>query len=197
MTNDHNALEEEQHYRAGAYAMLGALLRAEPDAELLDRVSQLTVVDAGGALADALSGLGRAAANVTPEAVKHEYFALFIGIGRGALVPYGSWYQTGFLMEKPLGELRSDLARQGFERDDAGNEPEDHAGALCEVMSMLIEESADFERQQAFFNRHISPWFQRFFEDLESAAAASFYREVARFGATFTDFEKRYFSMTF
>lgn len=188
-------LEEEQHYRAGAYAMLGGLLRSEPDAELLARVAQLTAAGTGDPLAEALSGLGRAASEATPEAIKHEYFALFIGIGRGELVPYGSWYQSGFLMEKPLGDLRADLARLGFEREADRNEPEDHVGALCEVMSMLVADSAAFEQQQAFFRQHISPWFQRFFADLQSAASASFYREVARFGASFTDFETQYFSM--
>ncbi len=182
-------------YRAGAYAMLGALMRREPDRALLDRVGGLSAVDPQGELAAAMSALGMAARSMSEEAAKHEYFALFIGIGRGELVPYGSWYLTGFLMERPLGELRSDLARLGFERESSNRDPEDHVGALCEVMAMLAEEDDVLDRQREFFSRHMAPWLERFFQDLSAAKSASFYRAVARFGAAFTEFEKEYLQM--
>ncbi len=186
---------EENRYRAGAYSLLGALMRHEPDAELLARVGELASVDPKGELAAAMATLGLAARSVKTEEAKHEYFALFIGIGRGELVPYGSWYLTGFLMERPLGELRTDLMRLGFERDAANKEPEDHVGALCEVMAMLVAEDDSLDRQREFFSRHMAPWFERFFKDLSCAKSASFYRAVARFGAAFTEFEKEFLEM--
>lgn len=184
--------QEEDQYRAGAYSLIAALLRSEPDTALLGRVAELAEVSVADELGAAMSTLGMAARSVSAEDVKHEYFALFIGIGRGELVPYGSWYLTGFLMERPLGELRKDLARLGFQREAPNKEPEDHAGALCEVMAMLVQEENSLEHQREFFLRHMAPWFDRFFSDLGKAKGASFYRAVARFGASFTAFEKEF-----
>lgn len=98
-------------------------------------------------------------------------------------------------MERPLGELRDDLARLGFARDAANREPEDHVGALCEVMSLLIGEPDSRARQREFFSRHMAPWLGRFFSDLGAAKSASFYRAVARFGAAFAAFENDYLEM--
>ena len=126
-----------------------------------------------------------------------EYQALFVGVGRGELVPYGSWYMTGFLMEKPLGELRRDLARLGIERQQQVREPEDHAAALCEVMALLISDPDFAEDEQApFFKRHVGAWMGTFFRDLEKAKAAEFYRPVGHFGYAFLDVEQRYLSFT-
>jgi len=186
------AADEDQRYRAGAYSLLGALLRSEPDAALLERVSGLAGVPAADELGAAMSTLGLAAQSVDAESIRHEYFDLFIGIGRGELVPYGSWYMTGFLMERPLSELRTDLARLGYARDEGVKEPEDHAGALCEVMSMMVQETDSEERQREFFSRHMEPWMERFFGDLARSKSASFYRAVARFGAAFVAFEKEF-----
>ncbi|MEW8584258.1 MAG: molecular chaperone TorD family protein, partial [Candidatus Thiodiazotropha sp.] len=111
------------------------------------------------------------------------------------LVPYGSWYLTGFLMEKPLGRLRDDLARLGFQRQEGVTEPEDHVAALCEVMGMLITEGIEFERQSHFFESPMAGWLERFFADLSEAKTAVFYRAVGRFGAAFAAMEKRYLSM--
>ncbi len=184
----------ETGYRAGAYSLLAALLRREPDQALLEQVAALAPEE-NGELAAAMAALGMAARSVTAEAAKQEYFALFIGIGRGELVPYGSWYLTGFLMERPLGELRTDLKRLGFEREASNRDPEDHVGALCEVMAMLLGEDDSMDRQRVFFSRHMAPWIERFFADLSSAKSASFYRAVARFGASFTAFEREYLQM--
>ncbi|KAA3630685.1 MAG: molecular chaperone TorD [Proteobacteria bacterium] len=189
------AIVEEDRYRAGAYSLLGALLRAEPDEALLERVRAFAQTVAEGELATALSAVGMAARTVSVDDCRQEFFALFIGIGRGELVPYGSWYLTGFLMERPLGELRADLARLGFVRDESTREPEDHVGALCEVMSMLVQETDSLDRQRKFFSRHMAPWLERFFADLAAAKSASFYRAVARFGTSFSAFEKNYLQM--
>jgi len=184
--------------RASAYALLGALLVNPPTSDLLARVQTVDAAHAGaGGLAGAWTHLRAAAQSASRDAVAAEYHELFIGLGRGELVPYGSYYLTGFLMEMPLGRLRADLANLGFERRDGVNEPEDHAGALCETMSLIIDggDAVPFETQQAFFAEHVESWMGKFFHDLELAESACFYRAVGELGARFIEFESRYLSM--
>ena len=191
-----NPLEQEQQYRAAAYGMLAALLRDVPDAALLDQVSKFVDVDEGGdEMALSMSLLGLAAKRRSIESINDEYHALFIGIGRGELVPYGSFYLTGFLMEKPLGDLRDDLDRLGFEREVEVHEPEDHVAALCEVMAMLIQDGSSIDTQRGFFTTHINSWFQQFFTEMSAANNAVFYKAVSRFGSAFLEIEKRYLSV--
>ncbi|MET0070191.1 MAG: molecular chaperone TorD family protein [Candidatus Thiodiazotropha sp.] len=189
-------LDEEQQYRTGAYGMLAHLLRQSPDQTMLDRVAGFAAIEPSrDEMALAMSMLGLSATDSRPDAVEIEFHDLFIGMGRGELVPYGSWYLTGFLMEKPLGRLRDDLAILGFQRQEGVTEPEDHVAALCEVMGMLITEGVEFERQSHFFESHMAGWLERFFADLSEAKTAVFYRAVGRFGAAFAAMEKRYLSM--
>jgi len=191
-----NPLEQEQQYRAAAYGMLAALLRDVPDAALLEQVSKFVDVDDGGdEMALSMSLLGLAAKRRSIESINDEYHALFIGIGRGELVPYGSFYLTGFLMEKPLGDLRDDLDRLGFEREVEVHEPEDHVAALCEVMAMLIQDGSSIDTQRGFFTTHINSWFQQFFTEMSAANNAVFYKAVSRFGSAFLEIEKRYLSV--
>ncbi len=190
--------DDEQARRAGMYSMLAALLRAAPDDPTLSFFAALAA-DAktdSSELALALDMLALAARHSDTAALRDEYHQLFIGLGRGEIVPYGSWYQTGFLMEKPLSLLRADLAELGFERDPDVCEPEDHIAALCEVMAMLIQEGADLERQQQFFDAHIDTWADAFFNDLSEARSAVFYRSAARFGRAFIGLESSYLSLS-
>ncbi|MES9969016.1 MAG: molecular chaperone TorD family protein [Candidatus Thiodiazotropha sp.] len=188
--------DQEQHYRIGAYGMLAQLLRQAPDQGMLDQVAGFAGIEpTRDELALAMSMLGLSASDSKPQAVDVEFHDLFIGMGRGELVPYGSWYLTGFLMEKPLGRLRDDLARLGFQRQAGVTEPEDHVAALCEVMAMLISEGVGFQQQSHFFEAHMAGWLERFFADLSEAKTAVFYRAVGRFGAAFTAMEKRYLNM--
>ena len=191
-----NPVEQEQQYRAAAYGMLAALLRDIPDAALLSQVAKFSDVDEGGdEMTLSMSLLGLAAERCPVESVNDEYHALFIGIGRGELVPYGSFYLTGFLMEKPLGDLRDDLDRLGFEREAEVHEPEDHVAALSEVMAMLIQDGSSIDAQRSFFLTHINSWFQQFFKEMSAAENAVFYKAVARFGSAFLEIEKRYLSV--
>ena len=191
-----NPVEQEQQYRAAAYGMLAALLRDVPDAALMSQVAKFSGVDEGGdEMALSMSLLGLAAERCSIESVNDEYHALFIGIGRGELLPYGSFYLTGFLMEKPLGDLRDDLDRLGFEREAEVYEPEDHVAALCEVMAMLIQDGSSIDTQRVFFVSHINSWFKQFFTEMSAADNAVFYKAVARFGAAFLEIEERYLSV--
>ncbi|MCU7845885.1 MAG: molecular chaperone TorD family protein [Candidatus Thiodiazotropha sp. (ex Monitilora ramsayi)] len=187
---------EEQIYRSGAYSMLARLLRSPPDRQVMQQVAGFAKVESKqDEMTLAMSMLGLAASTSSPETVDDEFHALFIGIGRGELVPYGSWYLTGYLMERPLGRLRDDLAALGFQRQDGVKEPEDHVAALCEVMAVLIDEGSPAQMQSHFFERHLADWMEHFFTDLSESGSAVFYKAVGRFGAAFAGLEKRYLRM--
>ena len=190
------AQSKEQQYLAGAFGMLATLLRSVPDTSVLERVALFAELDVtGDDLTVAMSMLGLAASSSSQQSVDDEFHDLFIGMGRGELVPYGSWYQTGYLMERPLSQLRDDLVALGFQRNPDVHEPEDHVAALCEVMAMLILDGADIARQSHFFETHMSGWLMRFFSDLSEAKSAVFYRSVGRFGMAITALEQRYLAM--
>lgn len=194
--SNNDCLVDEQQYRAGAYGLLANLFWVAPDSTALQRVSRFAEMEtSGNELALSMSMLGLAATTSKSDSVEDEFFNLFIGLGRGELVPYGSWYLTGYLMEKPLSYLRDDLSKLGLQRDKKVHEPEDHIAALCEVMYMLIVDEASQDQQSHFFEAHMGCWLERFFADLSRAKSAVFYRAVGRFGAAFTAFEKRYLSM--
>jgi TorA maturation chaperone TorD len=191
-------LATEQQYRASTYSLLAALLRAAPDQNLLNILSELVSEknsNEDDAILLSMTALSLSAKMLSPDSIEDEYHQLLIGLGRGEVVPYGSWYLTGFLMEQPLSDLRDDLVTLGFERNDNICEPEDHAAALCEVFSLLISEGIDIDHQHNFFKTHMSPWIGRFFDDLSDAKSAVFYKSVGRFGSAFIAFEGEYFSM--
>lgn len=193
-----NAASDAVALRGATWTLLAALLRAPPDVALLARLRALPAGDPDDPrpLAAAWAALRSAAGVGEPEVLAAEYQALFIGVGRGELVPYGSWYLTGFLMERPLGELRDTLARLGYARSDGVHEPEDHAGALCETLALLLADPAlAREAAAAFFAQHVDPWLGRFFADLEDAPSAHFYRAVGRLGSAFVAFERRYLAL--
>jgi TorA maturation chaperone TorD len=189
--------DEEERARADVYSLIAALLGRPADDRMLLLLRTLDTRGAAGTqMAAVWDLLKQAAEDAQAEKVADEYQELFIGIGRGELVPYGSWYLTGFLMERPLAELRSDLARLGFERDETVREPEDHVAALCETMSLLIaDEEVTFEAQREFHEKHVAPWMARFFADLGQARSARFYRAVGLLGEEFMKLERSYFAM--
>lgn len=190
-------LSEEDGVRAHTYTLLGNLLARAPDAHVLGLLRQIQVpANEGRDMAGAWGMLRLAAEQTSPDSAADEYFSLFIGIGRGELVPYASWYLTGFLMEQPLALLRIDLEALGFERRAGVCEPEDHAAALCETMGMIVGSAEiPFEVQRAFFQRHVAPWISRFFRDLQQAEPARFYRAVGLVGERFMEIEGQYLAM--
>ncbi|MEJ2479412.1 MAG: molecular chaperone TorD family protein [Acidihalobacter sp.] len=194
--SEETSVAQEDAQRAGVYGLLAALLREPPAEEMLAVLRGLEVEEGGDAIAQAWALLRLAAQHSDRASADDEFHALFIGVVNGELLPYASWYLTGFLMERPLSELREDLARLGFAREEGVGEPEDHAAALCEVMSLL---AADTEggaaHQAAFFGRHMAPWIERFFGDLETAENAVFYRAVGRLGNAFMALERRYLNV--
>lgn len=190
-------IAEEDALRAKWHRTLATLLaRAPTDAQL----------SALGAMAGDETEYGRAvtalaaAARATDGAkADREYAALFIGVTSGELTPYGSFYLTGFLHEKPLARLRADLRALGVERDEDVPEPEDHIAMLLETMAGLISgaygEPADLDAQKRFFDAHLKPWAPKFFADLEAAPSASLYMPIGALGRLFMAIEIEGFGM--
>jgi TorA maturation chaperone TorD len=181
--------------RAQEYALLAGLLMRAPDASLLSKLSALRGDASPLGLAHA--ALAEAAERTTVEKIEREYFELFIGLGRGELMPYGSYYLTGFLHERPLARLREDLSRIGIVRAEGIVEPEDHVGILCEIMSGLASRRlpAPSGSDRLIFEKHMAPWIGRFFTDMENAAAADFYRRLGTLGRVYIEIETEAFDM--
>jgi TorA maturation chaperone TorD len=188
-------IDEVDAARAQEYALIATLLARAPDAALLSRLSELRADASPLGLAHA--ALAEAAEQTNAERVEREFFDLFIGLGRGELLPYGSYYLTGFLHERPLARLREDLAKIGVARAKGVVEPEDHAGILCEIMSGLASRrlSAPPDSDRLIFDNHMAPWMARFFTDLENAQAADFYRRLGALGRIFMEIETEAFEL--
>lgn len=190
-------MTDEDAMRAQFYRLLAALLSRTPDRGMLDRLGRIQ--GGPGDLATALGTLGQVARAADAAAVDDEFHALFIGVGRGELMPYGSYYMTGFVYDRPLARLRDDMARLGIARADNVTEPEDHIASICDMMAGLIEGAfggpADLAEQRKFFDMHLAPWAGQFFADLEGAKSASFYMPVGRVGRAFVEVESTAFSM--
>ncbi len=188
-------VDEVDSARAQEYALLAALLARAPDKALLERLSALR--GDASPLGLAHVALAEAASAATAEQVEREFFDLFIGIGRGELMPYGSYYLTGFLHERPLARLREDLVKLGIERSEGNAEPEDQAATLCEIMAGLANGrfGAPAGSDQQIFDKHVAPWMGRFFADLENAQAARFYQPIGTIGRLFMDIETEAFAL--
>ena len=189
-------VDEIDQLRAAEYGLLSLLLGKVPDADTLSRVAALKgdASDLGMAHVE----LAAVAAAADDRSVSKEFFDLFIGLGRGDLLPYASYYMTGFLHERPLARVREDLDGLGIERAGISREPEDHIAILLEVMAGLAqgEFEADFAEQARFFDRHLKPWASRMFADLEMSASAKFYRAVGRVGRVFMELETEAFTLS-
>ncbi|MDP3669538.1 MAG: molecular chaperone TorD family protein [Telluria sp.] len=183
-------LPGEDQARADLYALVARLLFAPPDADLLANIAGATCRTTGNALDRAWKNLVRAARSSDLDTVHDEFNELFISSGTPRINPYGSLYLSGFLNEKPLAQLRTDLARHRLARRPGVGEMEDHLAALCDTMRLLIAGEQNGQRQtlrhqQQFFETHIGPWYARCLGDIRREEAAQFYRLVADFAAAF------------
>jgi TorA maturation chaperone TorD len=188
-------LDDVELARSQEYALLSSLLAHAPDQALLERLAGLRGDASPLGLAHA--AVAEAASRVSAAQVDREFFNLFIGLGRGELLPYGSYYLTGFLHER-----RSRACAKTWFGSDSNErrgqaEPEDHAAILCEVMAGLVSRRfpAAPGDDREFFERHLLPWIGRFFIDLERAETADFYRRIGTFGRAFVDMETEAFAL--
>ncbi|MBU2582158.1 MAG: molecular chaperone TorD family protein [Alphaproteobacteria bacterium] len=190
-----NGLAPEEFLRAQIYQLIAGPFSAPAGPELLDAFAAI-----GGdssRLGQALKACAEAAANASPEAEDDAYHELFVGIGSGVLVPFGSYYLTGFLHEKPLARLRRDMAAIGVEHNPDIKEPEDHISSVLEMMAGLIEgrfgAPASLSEQKKFFDAHVGVWAPHFFKDLSETKQSAFYAAVGVLGSIFMEIEAKAF----
>lgn len=196
-------LPQEDQGRADLYALLAGLLLAPPDEALLAALASADSLDSqqmDNPLEQAWENMILAAGVMDAYAVQEEFDTLFVSIGTPQLNPYSSLYLAGFMMEKPLAALRAELASLGLGRAHGSNELEDHIGALCETMRVMITGGPGIARQplwrqKAFFDKHIASWHERCFNDMRAASGANFYRHVADFAQAFLSVEAQAFEM--
>ena len=190
-------IAEEDLLRADLYSLLARLLASAPDQATLDGLAALQ--GDGSDLGQGITALALVAGATSTAAAAREYNALFIGVGRGELLPYASYYLTGFLNEKPLARLRAHMAQFGIARNAEVKEPEDHIATLCEMMAGFVRgdygSPLTVADQHAFFNTHMATWASHFFKDLEAAEGSVLYAPVGKIGRAFMQIEIEAFRM--
>ncbi len=195
-----SALDEETA-RAEVYGVLAALFYAPPSPELMAqlRVAVTEAPAAGGFLEEPWRQLVGSARELSDAQVADEYDALFGGVGKPDVMLFGSYYLSGFLNEKPLAQLRGDLAALGLSREEGVNETEDHFACVCEVMRYLIAGDdvavANLTQQQKFFSTHLQPWGMSLCDAIEQHPQARFYAALAGFVRAFLSVEAQGFDM--
>jgi TorA maturation chaperone TorD len=191
-----SSVDEVDQARAREYSLLSTLLARSPDARMLERLARLRG-DAATPLGRAHAALGKAAASATAEGAEQEYFALFVGLGDGGLLPYASYYFTGFLQGRPLARLRDTLCRLRIERAPEHSEPEDHVALLLAIMASLVGGwiAAPAGADREIFEQYLAPWIQHFFADMERAQSAEFYASVGALGLAFMQIEAEAFAL--
>lgn len=190
-------IDPEDRARSELYDFIGLLLVSPADAVLLEQVAGLKGDDTP--LGNALSVLAKVASVTSAETAEREFNALFVGLGRGEFLPYASHYLTGFLNEKPLANLRSDMSKRGIGRAEGKREPEDHIASLMEMMAGMIVGRfgtvTSVAEQKLFFQAHIEPWAVHFFSDLQATKSSVFYGAVGALGRQYMEIEAEAFEM--
>lgn len=197
MESSTNNVAEEDLLRAQLYQMLSHFLGNPPSEKDLESLAAMNGDDTP--LGEAIASLAKIAGKTDVVLVAQEYQELFIGVGRGELLPFGSYYLTGFLHEKPLAALRKDMERLGIARRESVKIPEDHVAAIFEMMSGIIDgkygTAYDLDEQREFFNKHVGSWAKHFMSDLEGAKASILYAAIGTIGRLFLEIEEVAFTM--
>ena len=187
----------EDQLRVHIYKLLAVFLSSPPDKAGLEVASNLEGGD--GEFASAAGNFAKIAGRTAIDSADTEYHDLFIGVTRGELLPFGSYYMTGFLNEKPLAILRNDMIRLGIERADNLKDPEDHIASVLDMMAGLIDGSfgkpLSLVKQKMFFDKHINSWAPQFFNDLEAAKKSVLYAPLGTMGRLFMKIEQESFDM--
>ncbi|MEP1934353.1 MAG: molecular chaperone TorD family protein [Roseibium sp.] len=190
-------IDPEDRARSDLYDFLGVLLANPADDALLKQVAALQGDDTP--LGSALGVLSKVASVTSSDTAEREFNSLFIGLGRGELLPFASHYLTGFLNEKPLANLRQSMAERGIQRAEGKKEPEDNIASLMEMMGGMIVGRfgtvTSVVEQKSFFNDHIGSWATHFFTDLEASKTSVFYGAVGSLGRQFMEIEAEAFEM--
>jgi len=193
--------DSEELARAELYGVLARLWLAPPDDALL-RQFAVVVTEApqpGGFLEAPWQALVAALRASDVRAARAEFDALFGGVGKPEVFPYGSYHLSGFLNEKPLAALRDDLARLGLGRDEQRAETEDHVAGVFEVMRFLIAGDdvavCNLEQQRRFFRAHVQPWIEKLCDAVEAQPGAPVYHALAGLTRAFVQVETQGFDL--
>ena len=189
-------IEEEDQLRADMYSFLASLLRTEPSADL---IKQLTLLESDDTpIGKAIKILTKLASSLDLPSIRAEYVGIFIGVGRGEILPFASYYLTGFLKDNPLAKLRGDMQEIGI-AVSSGIDPEDHIATLFDIMAGLIlgkfNRKFSIGEQRDFFNKHLAPWVDLLMRDIEASKIAVFYAPVGTIGREFIEIERSSFKM--
>jgi len=192
-----NIINNEDQLRADMYSFLANLLRAEPSAELVNQLTKLESDESP--IGRSIKTLSKLASSLDLPTIRDEYVRIFIGVGRGEILPFASYYLTGFLKDKPLAKLRNDMKEIGIQLAENVKEPEDHIASLFDIMSGLIlgkfSKKFSIGEQKDFFNKHLAPWVDLLMRDIESSRIAVFYSPIGTIGREFMEIERSSFSM--
>ncbi|MDA9914263.1 molecular chaperone TorD family protein [Alphaproteobacteria bacterium] len=192
-----NIINNEDQLRADMYSFLANLLRAEPNAELVNQLTKLESDESP--IGKSIKTLSKLASSLDLPTIRDEYVRIFIGVGRGEILPFASYYLTGFLKDKPLAKLRNDMKEIGIQLTENVKEPEDHIASLFDMMSGLIlgkfSKKFSIGEQKEFFNKHLAPWVDLLMRDIESSRIAVFYSPIGTIGREFMEIERSSFSM--
>ncbi|MDB2683368.1 molecular chaperone TorD family protein [Alphaproteobacteria bacterium] len=192
-----NIINSEDQLRADMYSFLANLLRAEPSAELVNQLTKLESDESP--IGKSIKTLSKLASSLDLPTIRDEYVRIFIGVGRGEILPFASYYLTGFLKDKPLAKLRNDMKEIGIQLAENVKEPEDHIASLFDMMSGLIlgkfSKKFSIGEQKDFFNKHLAPWVDLLMRDIESSRIAVFYSPIGTIGREFMEIERSSFSM--
>lgn len=186
--------------RANFYGLLARVLAKPMDEETLATMRGLADHDDGTPLGEAIASFGKLCVRTPRGKAEEEFTELFYGVGAGGEIsPYASLYLTGLVYDKPLAELRTDMARLGIAAAENIGEPEDHIASLCEIMHGLLTGglggNAGRAEAKAFFDKHLAPWAGRMFKDLEGAQSAALYMPVGTIGRLFMEIEREAYEM--
>ena len=190
-------IDNEDQLRADMYSFLASLLRIEPNAQLVNQLTNLESDDSP--IGKSIKTLSKLASSLDLPTIRDEYVRIFVGVGRGEILPFASYYLTGFLKDKPLAKLRNDMKEIGIELADNVKEPEDHIASLFDMMAGLIlgkfNKKFSIGEQRDFFNKHLGPWVDLLMRDIESSKIAVFYSPIGTIGREFMEIERSSFSM--
>ncbi|MDC1067173.1 molecular chaperone TorD family protein [Alphaproteobacteria bacterium] len=192
-----NIINNEDQLRADMYSFLANLLRSEPSEELVNQLTKLESDESP--IGKSIKTLSKLASSLDLPTIRDEYVRIFIGVGRGEILPFASYYLTGFLKDKPLAKLRNDMKEIGIQLAENVKEPEDHIASLFDMMSGLIlgkfSKKFSIGEQKDFFNKHLAPWVDLLMRDIESSRIAVFYSPIGTIGREFMEIERSSFSM--
>jgi TorA maturation chaperone TorD len=192
-----HALDPEDQARADFYAVLARLYADAPDRGFLQTLAGADRMagDSDNPLAAAWNRLADASAAMDPDAAAQEYTDMFIGVGKCEVNLHASHWIAGFMAEKPLVELRSDLVILKIARKEAATLMEDHLSALCETMRLLVAGNGDrspatVDQQRNFLQKRLLSWVFDCCGAITKSSLANYYRRVAELTQQFLALER-------